>query len=233
MADSKAGVAVGTTTADPTTTTEDPRPGSLTEHCSQEGLKEQRIGQEDRTVVMYINPNFSKNLSVKPILILTGALGWVRKELPVPAIAPNSPRTGRLAQYTHNWAKITTDPWVLGQLSGHTLELSSTPTQGGAPKEFHLSQELDRKLEAEIQALVEKGAVSIAHPLLGEGFTSRMFVVPKKDVSVRPIIDLRELNRFIHWEHFKMEGIHLVKDLLQEEIGWSRSTSRMLISPSP
>ena len=131
----------------------------------------------------------------------------------MPAIAPNSTRTGRLAQYTHNWAKITTDPC---QLSGHTLELLSTPMQGGAPKEFHLSQELDRKLEAEIQALVEKGAVSIAHPPLGEGFTSRMFVVPKKDGSVRPIIELRELNKFIHWEHFKMEGIHLVKDLLQE-----------------
>ena len=174
------------------------------------------MGQEDRTVVMYINPNCSKNLSVKPILILTGALGWVRKELPAPAIAPNSPRTGGLAQYTHNWAKITTDPWVLGQLSGHTLELLSTPTQGGAPKEFHLSQELDRKLEAEIQALVEKGAVSIAHPPMGEGFTSRMFVVPKKNGGVRPIIDLRELNKFIHWKHFKMEGIHLVKDLLQE-----------------
>ena len=43
-----------------------------------------------------------------------------------------------------------------------------------------------------------------------------MFVVPKKDGGTRPIIDLRELNKFIHWEHFKMEGIHLIKDLLQE-----------------
>ena len=66
----------------------------------------------------------------------------------MPAIALNSPRTGHLAQYTHNWARITTtDLWVLNQLSGHTLELIATSVQGGAPKEFHLSQELDHKLE--------------------------------------------------------------------------------------
>ena len=49
-----------------------------------------------------------------------------------------------------------------------------------------------------------------------KGFISRMFLVPKKDGSYRPIIDLRQLNKFIRWEHFKMEGIHLVKDLLRQ-----------------
>ena len=97
-----------------------------------------------------------------------GALGWVKKELPVPAIAPKSPRTGRLAQHAHNWSKITSDPWVLNQLSGHALELIATPTQGGAPQEFHLSQELDHKLAAEIQALLEKGAVSTVYPPMGQ-----------------------------------------------------------------
>ena len=41
-------------------------------------------------------------------------------------------------------------------------------------------------------------------------------MVSKKDGGMRPIVNLKELNKFIHWEHFKMEGIHLVKDLLQE-----------------
>ena len=38
----------------------------------------------------------------------------------------------------------------------------------------------------------------------------------KEGWTMRPIIDLRELNKFIHWEHFKMEGIHLIQMLLQE-----------------
>ena len=42
---------------------------------------------------------------------------------------------------------------------------------------------------------------SIIHlPLLGERFTSRMFIVPG---SMRPIINLWELNKFIHWVAFE------------------------------
>lgn len=51
---------------------------------------------------------------------------------------------------------------------------------------------------------------------MGQGFISRCSSFQKKDGGARPIIDLRELNKFIHWEHLKMDGIHLIKDLLQE-----------------
>ena len=68
----------------------------------------------------------------------------------------------------------------------------------------------------DILTLLEKKAISKIPPPLGRGFLSRMFVVPKKDGNVRPIIDLRDLNKFVFQEHFKMEGIHLIKDLLRE-----------------
>ena len=68
--------------------------------------------------------------------------------------------------------------------------------------------------DREFKSLREEGSsVCQPHP---QGFITQMFLVPNKDGSHRPIIDLRELNSFIHWEHFKSEGIHLVKDLLQE-----------------
>ena len=139
----------------------------------------QQESQEDQTVSIHINTKILGKNCVKPIQILVGVLGWVKRELPVPAIAPKSPRTGRLAQHVHNWSRI------------------ATPMHGGAPQEFHLSQELDHKLAAEIQALLEKGAVSTVYPPMGQGFISKMFVVPKKDGGARPIIDLRELNKFI------------------------------------
>ena len=68
------------------------------------------------------------------------------------SLSRNVPRngTGRLAQCTHNWSKITSDPWVLSQIQGHALELISTPTQGGTPREYQQSQLLDNKLATEI-----------------------------------------------------------------------------------
>ena len=45
---------------------------------------------------------------------------------------------------------------------------------------------------------------------IAKSFISRMFTIPKKDGTMRPLIDLRKLNKFVHSEHFKMDGIHLM-----------------------
>ena len=51
------------------------------------------------------------------------------------------------------------------------------------------------------------------HPQL----ISQMFLVPKKDGSMRPMFNLKELNQFLHWEHFKIENIQMIKYVIQEE----------------
>ena len=48
-----------------------------------------------------------------------------------------------------------------------------------------------------------------------KGFLSQLFPVPKKDEGRRPIINLKRLNSFVQTVHFKMEGIHLLKDTLK------------------
>ena len=50
------------------------------------------------------------------------------------------------------------------------------------------------------------------------GFRSvyKQFVlVPKRDGKSRSVINLKDLNTFLQYNHFKMEGIHLLRDLLQ------------------
>ena len=48
-----------------------------------------------------------------------------------------------------------------------------------------------------------------------EGFYSQMFLVPKKDDQQRPVINLKRLNWSVITEHFKIEGIHMLKELLK------------------
>ena len=47
------------------------------------------------------------------------------------------------------------------------------------------------------------------------GFFSSLGVVPKKDGGWRSIADLRELNQYVIPEHFKMEGLHMIKELVR------------------
>ena len=47
-------------------------------------------------------------------------------------------------------------------------------------------------------------------------FYLSLFLVPKKDGGLRPVINLKKLNEFIAPHHFKMEGIHTLKDLLRK-----------------
>lgn len=43
-----------------------------------------------------------------------------------------------------------------------------------------------------------------------------MFLVAKRDGGFRPpMINLRALNQFVPYEHFKMEGLHCLKNILQ------------------
>ena len=76
-----------------------------------------------------------------------------------------------------------TDPWVLASIQGHRLVLVERPTQGTAPENLHMAEELSK--------LLEKGAATpVAQPYPTDCFVLRMFLVPKKDGSHKPIIDL-------------------------------------------
>jgi len=44
-----------------------------------------------------------------------------------------------------------------------------------------------------------------------------MFLVPKKDGSLRPVINLKQLNYFVEYQHCKQENISLALDLIQKD----------------
>ena len=63
------------------------------------------------------------------------------------------------------------------------------------------------------RAAAERGYIEEVSTSLG--YHSNLFLVPKKDGRQRSVINLKFLNEFVRKEHFKMEGIHNLKDLLQ------------------
>ena len=74
---------------------------------------------------------------------------------------------------------------------------------------------LHRSLPEVIQNLKNKMAVERVKNVSVGGFYSRLFLVPKKDGSWRPVIDLSALNRYITPTKFKMETTRSIKNSVE------------------
>ena len=70
-------------------------------------------------------------------------------------------------------------------------------------------------VDNEVQELLSKGAIVPSESECGE-FISTLFIVPKKNGKFRPVINLRYLNQFVHYDHFKQETFKVVLNLIQE-----------------
>ncbi len=128
----------------------------------------------------------------------------------------NVPLGGRLRFFQQNWSMITNDPYILEIVQGYKLDLVETPFQLQTPKQLIFSKSQTDLLDNEIRELRAKNAVRVVQPTPGL-FVSTLFAVPKKDGGTRPVINLKEVNQFLNYRHFKMEGIHLLRDLLQPQ----------------
>ena len=78
-----------------------------------------------------------------------------------------------------------------------------------------MSKQESRLINQEVEAILTQGAIHLVHPKRSQ-FLSNMLLVSKNDGGDRPVINLKALNSFIFNSHFRMEDLHLLKDLLRE-----------------
>ena len=86
------------------------------------------------------------------------------------------------------------------------LELTRQPHQQFRPV-TPVEESTAELISGEVEKLVAKGTILPVNQE-DEGFYFRIFLLPKKNGQVRPVINLRPLNRSMAYQHFKMEGIH-------------------------
>ena len=130
--------------------------------------------------------------------------------------SPEIPVGGRLRFFLDNWKKITNDQWVLSVIEeGYKLEFSCHPPQTGI-KQTSVQRENLNILEAEVEDLLRKDAIEMV-PLqeINCGFYSTFFLVPKKNGKMRPVINLRPLNKYLRKTHFKMDTLSKVLNLVK------------------
>ena len=123
---------------------------------------------------------------------------------------------GRLSHFVKNWQALTTDKWVIKTIQGFRIPFLNPPVQVHQPNPPTSSEEQSLLIQEEVSTLQEKGAViSIPNPQPEGSFYSTLFLIPKKGGQMRPVINLKRLNEWVKPQHFKMEGIGTLKELLR------------------
>ncbi|XP_039511917.1 NLR family CARD domain-containing protein 3-like [Pimephales promelas] len=126
------------------------------------------------------------------------------------------PAVGQFSyQQLSYWEATTSDPWVIATLTqGYKLQFRRRPPAFKGVRMTVVSDpNSSLALKREVAQLLEKGAIEPVDwsERLG-GFFSIYFIIPKKDGGVRPILDLRSLNKFLKILPFRMLRI---TDVLQ------------------
>ncbi|XP_075307052.1 uncharacterized protein LOC142368762 [Odontesthes bonariensis] len=105
------------------------------------------------------------------------------------------------------WAALAASPWVVKTISrGYRLQFAAVPPRFAGIIYSQAQGESARVLQEEILSLLNKGAICVVPPAQCQsGFYSRYFLVPKRGGSgIRPILDLRALNKYLRKYKFRM-----------------------------
>ena len=77
-------------------------------------------------------------------------------------------------------------------------------------------------LQEEIEALLSKKVIVPVPPSKQTGLYSNLFLVLKKDGRFCLVINLRALNVWAQQLHFKMEGLHILHDLIEQNCWFTK-----------
>ncbi len=125
-------------------------------------------------------------------------------ELPLMVCSPPPP----LSQFTEAWqALLGVSEWVMKSMkNGYKLQFFHRPPRFNGVLMSAVRERNASVLREEIHLLAKPAVETVALTDRESGFYSRYFLVPKKDGGLRPILDLRPLNRALFFPKcsFKM-----------------------------
>jgi len=112
---------------------------------------------------------------------------------------------GSVSHAILQWQKLTGDKDVLKTVMGLSIEFKdSAPTSYPNLPPDRFSENEMVFLDAEVNRLLGKGIISTSTHEIGE-YISPIFLTPKSDGGFRLILNLKSLNGFMPYIHFKMD----------------------------
>ena len=121
---------------------------------------------------------------------------------------------GKIKQFLPTWETLTSDPFILKSVSGAEIQLNERPeTKNHAANQ--IQGNLKAETETEVQKLLDMGVIEFSQDEEGQ-FVCPIFLVPKPDGTYRLILNLKEFNENVTYEHFKIENLQCATKMLRK-----------------
>ena len=136
-----------------------------------------------------------------------------------PAVVTSPPVGGRLQVFWQTWASMGASPRVVSILkNGYTLPFQTKPPLTLEPLILsgYATSVRQNLLQESVRSLLAKQAIERVHNPSCLGFYNRLLLVLKPNNRWRSILDLSDLNRFLHVKTFKMETQESIRLSLQQ-----------------
>ena len=125
-------------------------------------------------------------------------------------------KAGATRDHLSQWAKLTSDKFILSAVAGSTIEFDHLPTQCRLPLPLTFSGAEAGIVDEQIRNFLDLGIVEKTVHSCPE-FVSNVFIRAKKDGSHRLILNLVHLNPCVEYHHFKMDTIENVIKLMRPD----------------
>jgi hypothetical protein len=124
-------------------------------------------------------------------------------------------QAGRISEQYKQWQNLTTDRLLLKDVQSYTIEFDERPYQKWPERPLRFSLKEMEFARTEIANLLTKGVLQVAQHEANE-FVSNVFLRPKKEQGkYRMILNLKKLNEFVTYHHFKMDTLETVLNLIR------------------
>lgn len=121
---------------------------------------------------------------------------------------------GHLAHFLDNWQKIVQHPWPLKIIKeGYKIQFAQTPSPWHLPRTTIPREEQD-EINIAANKFLTTGIIEVCHNTRSRGFLYRFFTL-QEATKRRPILDCRRINQCIQVEHFRMEEVPALRDLIE------------------
>ena len=111
---------------------------------------------------------------------------------------------GRLKHFVGAWIKTMQDLKTLEIVKGYKIPFYLKPFLSEIPSQPIVRREGEELVKLEVKKMLKNGSK-------GE-FVSNLFLVKKKDEGLRPVINLKQMNVYIAYCHFKI-GLQNLKNM--------------------